>query len=90
MTSSSALRGQTYKQDYGTPSFFLTSLPKLSKHFNLDGAKNDPTFKWPSFTDDYANVNTLPFVDERLHRRSQEQMLLRGVVEGLDVSILST
>lgn len=72
-----------YRQDYGTPSFFLTSLPKLKAHFSPNGAGTHKEPKWPRFSDD-SNVIT----DESavIRSRKEELQLLQGVVHGLEVS----
>jgi hypothetical protein len=69
-------------------SAFLASLPSLSRSLVAGG---DASITWPGFTDSAASKpGDMPWESSKFKHRRRETCLLNGIVEGVEVSFIST
>ncbi|KAK8858669.1 hypothetical protein IAR55_002898 [Kwoniella newhampshirensis] len=79
-SSSSA---KVFRQEYGRPSAFLTSLPKLVEQFPRPGSRIIKR-QWPGFTNETLS-ETDDLVRERKRKRGSELRFLNGLIGGLEL-----
>ena len=88
ITATPSASPSIFRQDFLSPSAFLSSLPGLAAHFALENSGCGIGRSWPAFSDSpkLADGDRPRGFKDRKRKREDEINLLSGMAQGIQVS----